>query len=58
MKAAEETLESIVIKRPRLQKYRLCCSIYVLTKKGYDFHEIEWEVVIVENIPTTHTSQM
>lgn len=31
MKAATETLDSIVIKRPRLQKYR-GCSTYVLTK--------------------------
>ncbi len=44
MKAASETLDSIVIKRPRLQKYRRRQHLYL--DKGYDFQEIELEVVI------------
>jgi len=42
MKAAVETLDRIVVKRPRPRKYRrqnLCLD------KGYDFPEIELEVV-------------
>ena len=41
MKAAVQTLDSIVVKRPRPRKYRrqnLCLD------KGYDFPEIEREV--------------
>jgi putative transposase len=43
MKAAAETLDSIVIKRPRPQKYR---RQHLCLDKGYDFPEIEWEVVV------------
>ena len=43
MKAATETLDSIVIKRPRPQKYRLQ---HLCLDKGYDFPEIECEVVV------------
>lgn len=48
MKAATETLDSIVIKRPRLQKYRLQ---HLCLDKGYDFPEIEWEVVKRRYVP-------
>ena len=48
MKAAVETLDSIVVKRPRPRKYRrqnLCLD------KGYDFPEIAREVVKRRYLP-------
>jgi putative transposase len=48
MKAATETLDSIVVKRPRPRKYRrqnLCLD------KGYDFPEIVREVVKRRYVP-------
>ena len=48
MKAATETLDSIVVKRPRPKKYRrqnLCID------KGYDFPEIACEVIKRRYVP-------
>jgi putative transposase len=47
-KTAVETLDSIVVKRPRPRKYRrqnLCPD------KGYDFPEMAWEVVRRRYLP-------
>ncbi len=44
MKAAAETLDSIVIKRPRPLKYIILQHLCL--DKGYDFPEIELEVVV------------
>jgi putative transposase len=41
MKAATETLDSIVVRRPRPRKYR---RQNLRLDKGYDFPEIAWEV--------------
>ena len=45
MKAAIETLDSIVVKRPKKRKQNLCLD------KGYDFPEIEREAIRRRYIP-------
>lgn len=54
MKAAVETLDRIVVKRPRPRKYRkqnLCLD------KGYDFPEIAREVFKRRYVCRTHPPQ-
>jgi putative transposase len=48
MKAAVETLDSIVVKRPRPRKYR---RQHLCLDKGYDFPEIAREVVRRRYVP-------
>lgn len=48
MKAAIETLDNVVVKRPRKKKQNLCLD------KGYDFPEIELEVVKRRYVPHIH----
>ena len=57
MKAVGETLDNIVIKRSRLQKY-ICASIYACLDKGYDFPEIEREVIRRKYIPHTYVVEV
>jgi len=45
MKAAIETLDSIVVKRPKKRKQNLCLD------KGYDFPEIEREAIRRRYVP-------
>jgi putative transposase len=48
MKAAVETMDSIVIERPRPRKYR---RQHICLDKGYDFPEIEGEVLKRSYVP-------
>jgi putative transposase len=49
MKAASETLDSIVVKRPRPRKYRR--QQHLCLDKGYDFPEIAREVFKGRYVP-------
>ena len=50
MKAATETLDSVIVERP-LKKQNLCLD------KGYDYPEIERESIYQKKIRATYSSQ-
>ena len=50
MKAATETLDSVIVERP-LNKQNLCLD------KGYDYPEIERESIYQKKIRATYPSQ-